>query len=184
MLSSSYKVFFHTVSLFSFSRLLWTSVFTPHIFIPNVILQCVFVGCSVGTTTLTLKWHTFSWITSSFCREQVGQSGLLTSSECSRPTGFHGNALMPMEPCDTIAYLWEQRNLLESLQEALTLTHVELHDENPEFWFWRYVDTDVKKIHQVGDTIWWRVLSPSLVSGSPFSSGSWAKTRLYMIDVG
>jgi len=88
-----------------------------------------------------------------------------------------------MEPCDTIACLWEKRGMFECIWEALKLTHRGLDDEHPKLWFWRYVDTEVRKIPQVDGTIWSIVSAPSLASGPPLSSGTWCKTRLYRIDV-
>ena len=157
--------------------------FQPHILIPIEILHSVFVGCRVWTT-LTLKCHTCSQIIPSLCREQVGPEwAVCLPSECCRPTGCHGNALMPIKHCDTIAYFWGQRGFFDAIWDALTLTHRGLAYEYLELLFWRFVDTDEMKMHQMGGSNWCSVLSPSLDSGPQLFSGSWHKTRLYRISV-
>lgn len=50
---------------------------------------------------------------------------------CSRPTGCHGNDLMPIEPCDTIDSLLGQRGVFDPIWEVLTFTHGGLDDGHP-----------------------------------------------------
>ena len=64
--------------------------------------------------------------------------------ERSRPSGCHGNAMTPIEPCDTTASLWEERCLLGPTWETLTLTPWGLDNWHTELLFLSYADTDVK----------------------------------------
>ena len=49
----------------------WLSIFLSHIVFLNEISYCVFLGCSIWKTTVTLNCHTFSGKEPSLCREQV-----------------------------------------------------------------------------------------------------------------
>ena len=152
-------------------------------FITNEIWYCIFLGCSVWTTTLTPKCHKCLEIMPSLCREQMGPEWVVwLLSEFSRPTCYHVNGLMSIKPCDTMASLWKQSGFFDPILEALTLTYRGLDVGKPGLLFWRYSDIDIN-ILQIGGTIRWTVLSPSLASGPPLFSGSWGKTQLYKIAV-
>ena len=78
----------------------------------------------------------------------------------SMPSGCHGNGMMYMEPCDTTDCLWEERDLVGLMWEALTLTPQGLNNGKPELLFWSYVDTDVKDDPSEG----WYNLTNSIIS--------------------
>ena len=82
------------------------------------------LGMQCLNNNLTPKCHTCLWITPSLCWEHGGsECEVCLTSEYSRPTCFHGNDLMPIEPCDTISYLWQQRGMLEHFW-SLSPSHI------------------------------------------------------------
>ena len=57
-------------------------------------------------------------------------------SEMSRPTGCHGNDIIPLDPCEKTASLGEERCVMGPMWEFLTLTTRELDEEYPELLLW------------------------------------------------
>ena len=109
---------------------------------------------------------------------QSGQSCL--PSESSRPTGCHGNAMMPINPHGQTATVWDDRGLLGSMWEALILIPQGLDYVHTELLFCRYVDTNLKYDPLVGCTFAWTISSPYLGSCPP----SHQSTGLYIYYTG
>lgn len=65
---------------------------------------------------------------------------------------FHSNLVTPWPPCESKG---------TCLRSFLKLTHWGFDDGYPEMWFWRYADTNVKKIHLMCGTIRWKLSAPT-----------------------
>ena len=63
---------------------------------------------------------------------------------------LHDNEMMPIEPCVTTVTLCDERCVLGSMLEDLTLALWGLDVEHPKLVFYRYDDTDVNMIYKVG----------------------------------
>jgi len=166
----------HSILVYIIQYPLGVVNFQSHIFIPKMILCCVFVGCTLWITIFTLKCLTSSGKVPSLFRGEVGlKVAELTSLWKSRPAYPHGKGITPMEPFHRTAALWEYRSMLGSIWEALIITLQSLNNRNPKPFFWRYVDTDCRIVPTE--------LSPSLESWPPCSSVSPDKYWLYGLDV-
>ena len=143
-------------------------LFQCHMFLPKQILHCVFLGCSVWTSTLILKHHRCSGKEPSLESRWAlsGQSCL--PSEAFRPPGCNGSCMMPIAPCNTTSSLWDMRSIMGHLWEDLTLAEWVLDNGNPELFFYRYVDTNVKD----DPSYLWYNLTDSIISIFNLSANS------------
>ena len=67
-------------------------------------------------------------------------------SESSSPSGCYGNGVMSTEPCVTTATLWDERCVLGSRLEDLTLIPRGFVNEQTGLKASRYFDTDLKAV--------------------------------------
>ena len=119
-------------------------LFQCHIFFPHEIVDCVFLGCSSGTTVLSLT-HVQGKSHPSVESRWAQRRWSCLPSEKFRPNGCHGNGMLPTKPCDTTDPLWEERRGMGPKWEALTVTPQLLYIGQPELMIWRYVDTKLKE---------------------------------------
>ena len=105
---------------------------------------------------LNLNWNTGPGKQPQLYRKyrfsQSGWNCLL--SESTRPTGCHAIGMMTIEPWVTTATLWDDRSVLGSRWEDLTLTPRGLDDGQPDMLVLRYVDTELKPVTSDGWYIW------------------------------
>ena len=133
--------------------------------------------CSVCKAMLTQKRHTILGKVKSLCRGQVdfplkGPNQLVTMAMELHPLNLVTHALCKRRGAWR-GHMWD----------VLILTTRGLYDGHTEQLLQRHIDTYVKMIHQMGGTIWWTVLPPSLASWPPLASVSWAKHQLYTLAV-
>ena len=58
--------------------------------------------------------------------------------------------MMPIKPCDTTGPMFDVSGDIAPMWEVLNLTHRGMDNGNPELKLCRYVDTEVRMIHQMG----------------------------------
>ena len=119
-------------------------LFQCHIFFPNEVVDCVFLGSSSGTTVLSLT-HVQGKSHPSVESRWAQRRWSCLPSEKFRPNGCHGNGMLPTKHCDTTEHLREERRVMGTKSEALTVTHQLLYIGQPELLIWRYVDTKLKE---------------------------------------
>ena len=125
----------------------WSFSLTYILFNMRVIL-CVSV-MQILNKMLTQNCHTYPGKQPQFYRNHVG----LERVELPFP-GFPGNGMIPIESCITTATLWDERCLLGSRWEDLTLRPRGLYQGKHELLVSRYVDTDIKSVPSDGWYIW------------------------------
>ena len=75
-------------------------LFQSHIFFPNEIVDCVFLGSSCGTTVLSLT-HVQGKSHPSVESRWAQRRWSCIPSEKVRPNGCHGNGMLRTKYCDT-----------------------------------------------------------------------------------
>ena len=112
-------------------------------------------GMQILNKMLTLNFHTFQGNSHNSIESNSYKSWWnCFHSESSRPTVFHGSGWKPIEPCVKTFTLWDDRCVLGSRWEDLTLTPWGLDDGQPDLLVLRYVDTDQKAVPSYGWYIW------------------------------
>ena len=115
-----------------------------HIFFPSEIVDYVFLGSSSWTTVLSLtnaQGKSHPSVESRWAQRRWSS----LPSEKFRPSGCHGNGMLPTKHCDTTDPLWEGRRAMGPKGEALTITAQLLYIRQPELMFRRDVDTKLKE---------------------------------------
>ena len=81
-------------------RLCGGGFFQSHIFFPNGIVDCVFLGSCSGTTVVSLT-HVQGKSHPSVESRWAQRRQSCLPSEKVRPNGCHGNGMLPTKHCDT-----------------------------------------------------------------------------------
>lgn len=135
--------FFLNIPLFYSPASLGSEFFHSHIFFPNGILYCVFLGCSVWTTELTM---THIWGKRHPYVECGGPRGFGFAFPLKSPSQLVATAMaccpssrVTQHPlCEEWGAWWAPCGKISNSQfEGLEAVH-------PELFFWWDVDTDVK----------------------------------------
>ena len=125
--------------------------FHPIVF-PNEIVECAFLGSSSGNTVLSLT-HVQGKSHPSVESRWAQRRRSCLPSEKFRPSGCHGNGMLPTKHCDTTEHLREERRVMGPKWKALTITSELLYIRQPELMIWSYVDTKLRMIHWMYWTI-------------------------------